>query len=164
MLRLMRIPVWLSVFLAVACAGCGGGSGSDAASEGERGDHGCRIRSVDEAAWVGANNRVLETIPVYPGATELATYSIGNPAPDQCLPLENSPPYDSFWTYHTFTLPPGTGAEQVLDFYHEQLAADWKPVVVGPGCEVSYRRGQVLLGVSACNGTLRLALNHTAHQ
>jgi hypothetical protein len=160
----MRISVWLSVSLAVACAGCGGASGSEAASDGERADPGCRIRSVDEAVWVEANTRVLEAIPVYRGATELTAYSIGNPAPDACLPLENSPPYDSFWTYRTYTLPSGTGANQALDFYDHQLMAEWERVSVGPGCEVSYRRGQALLGVTACNGTLMLAVNHAAYR
>jgi hypothetical protein len=136
-------------------------------ADGDGGLANCRIRSVDKSAWIEANNRVLEAIPVYRGATKLTTYSFGEPASYACLPVEHSALYDSFSTYHTYALPPGAAPDEVLDFYDQQLA-DWEPLrlrtAAVPICDVSYRRSQVLLGVTACNGTLTLSVNHAAYR
>jgi hypothetical protein len=103
------------------------------------------------------------------GASERAgsvEYSFGDPASDACFPAENSAPYDAFWTYETYAVPPGVSDNEVLDFYDERLVG-WVPVTIRtaetPTCDVSYRRGRALLGVMACKGTLRLAVNHAAY-
>jgi hypothetical protein len=112
------------------------------------------------------NEQVLSTVPVFEGAAKLTEYSFGDPASDACFPGENSAPYDAFWTYELYALPPGVSDNEVLDFYDERLV-DWVPVTIRTAevrtCDVSYRRGRALLGVMACNGTLRLGVNHAAY-
>jgi hypothetical protein len=66
---------------------------------------GCRLVSVDEGEYVAGNRAILDTLPVYPGATRMRTYSDAWSANDRCFPGENSGPYDSYKTSEVFTLP-----------------------------------------------------------
>jgi hypothetical protein len=116
--------------------------------------------SVDEDEWVRVNEAILATIPVYPRAEPLSTMSFGEPG-GGILPHENGPPYRAFWTHHTFTLPEGAETEDVRSFYEQRLTG-WQRGG-HDGCGVGYRRGVGALWVDACNGYMRLAVNHRAY-
>jgi hypothetical protein len=126
----------------------------------------CRLRSVDEAAYVRANEAVLQSIPVYPGARRVNTFSTGQPASDACLPQENSPPYEGFTTTHLYEFASGTETEKVIAFYDRKLVPAWSPGTARtadyPTCEVSYNQGDVHLAVLACRASLELRLDHDA--
>ena len=66
---------------------------------------GCRVVSVDEGEYVAGNREILDTLPVYPGATRIRTSSEGWSTNDRCFPEENRGPYDSYKTSETFSLP-----------------------------------------------------------
>ena len=116
--------------------------------------------SVDEDEWVRANEAILATIPVHPRAKRLSTMSFGEPG-GGLLPHENGPPYRAFWTHHNFTLPEGVETGDVRSFYERRLTG-WQRGG-HDGCGVAYRRGVAALWVDACNGDMRLVVNHRAY-
>jgi hypothetical protein len=59
--------------LVLALNACGGGLG-------------CRLRSVEKAAYVARNDAVLRTVPVYPGSKLLSDESPGMHASNSCGP------------------------------------------------------------------------------
>jgi len=79
-------------------------------------DHvlGVRVASVDKAAYVEANEAVLRTIPVYRGLPLLSNYSIGITATDAFL-AENGPPYDRYYTWHNYKMPPSASPNASCD-------------------------------------------------
>jgi len=81
----------------------------------------CRLTSVDEAAYVAQNERVLRAVPVVPGARLLRDNSVGQPAPDGCTPHENGPPYSSFMTFRVYTLPGSANRTVIAGWYAKAL-------------------------------------------
>lgn len=129
----------------------------------------CRIRSVNEKEYVAANRAILDRLPVYPSAKRMTTYSIPQTATDSCLPTENGPPYDAYWTYDTYTLPPKgrpivsapwkvpdkygntrvpARVPSVLVYYDRKLRErGWKRQVWSGCCEMGFKRGAAFLDV-----------------
>ncbi len=81
----------------------------------------CRLTSVDEAAYVAQNERVLRTVPVAPGARLIRDNSIGQPAADGCTPHENGPPYSSFMTFRLYSLSVSPNRTATAGWYAKVL-------------------------------------------
>jgi hypothetical protein len=124
---------------------------------------GCRLASVDEDEYVAGNRAVLDSLPVFPGATRRNTLSIGIPATDDCAGVlsENGPPYDKYMTDDRYTLPKqGRGTvvspwgesdvPSVLVWYDRNLQRDgWRLSHWSGCCQVYFKRDGVLIGVRA---------------
>jgi hypothetical protein len=108
------------------------------------------VCGVRKAPYVAANQAVLRTIPVYPRARWVNSYSIGIPA--RCLPVENRPPYDHYYSYRAYRLPRGTACGQVGRYYRRTLAARGWRWLGGYPWDASYVRGHALVHVSCGNG------------
>lgn len=123
----------------------------------------CRLKSIDEAEYVAGNRAILDSLPVFPGATRTRTLSIGIPAEDKCNPIsENGPPYDRYMTDDLYTLPVvGRNAvvsswgerdvPSVLVWYDRNLRTDgWRVSNWSGCCEVVFKREPgVLISVRA---------------
>ena len=81
----------------------------------------CRLTSVDEAAYVARNERVLRAVPVAPGAKLIRDNSVGQPAADRCTPHENGPPYSSFMTFRVYSLPVSANRTAITGLYAKAL-------------------------------------------
>jgi hypothetical protein len=114
MRRVFAGIVVLVALSAVAVVGCSAGL--------VPGTEGCVWRSVDEREYVRANEAVLRSIPLHPRLrrAHANTWNHGIPAPNKCLPFENSPPYEAFITTHVFVRPAG------------ELPIGFDPGVLGP--------------------------------
>ena len=128
--------------------------------------HSCRLFSVDKATYVAENERIYRTIPLYPRSTRLASYSIGQPAHDACIPLsENGPPYESFTTWHAYRVGGSARARRagaIIHWYKQRLAGlGWQleGYTLG-GTDGSFERGRQRLYVSADRGGYELAVSH----
>ena len=145
--------VVLVALSAVAVVGCSAGL--------VPGTEGCVWRSVDERAYVRANEAVLRSIPLHPRLrrAHATTWNHGIPASNKCLPFENSPPYSAFITTHVFVRPPG---ELPIGFDASVLGPEW---VRGDGAtlEQTYRRGTALLVVTNTDEGVLLAVDHRAY-
>jgi len=128
---------------------------------------GCRVRSVDEAKYVALNDAVLETIPVYPGARLVNSFSKGQTAGDSCLPTENGPPYGSFtsdWVYSTDATP-----GRIIRYYRRALAGEWElrgyaaPAPGEPPRDSTFRRGDALFAVDVSEGLINIKIDHAAY-
>lgn len=115
---------------------------------------------VGEEAWTKKNELVLVTLPLYPGSVESRVpYTTGERDPDITTRTENGGPYRGYWTTHTYTLPPGTRPDLVLEYYAENIG-DWSIVSRTTECEARYRRGRAMLDLKACDGSLVLSVNY----
>jgi len=133
---------------------------------------GCRLKSVDEADYVAGNRAILDTLPVFPGATRRHTLSIGLPATDDCSGVlsENGPPYDRYMTDDHYTLPSDgrntvvsawgeSDVPSVLVWYDRNLQKDgWRISHWSGCCSVWFKRTDfdpesVLIGVRAALNT-----------
>lgn len=132
---------------------------------------GCRVTSVDEEEYVAGNRAILDTLPVYPGATRRHTASSGWFASDACLAFENSGPVDRYMTSDIYTLPPrGRGmvsapwkvpdrfgntrvparVPSALVYYDSELRErGWRRSHWSGCCEVYYKQDAALLAVRA---------------
>jgi hypothetical protein len=143
-------------------AGCGGNGGGKAAG-------GCRLRSVDKAAYVARNEAILRTIPVYPGSKLIEIYSAGQPAPNACLPFENGPPYDEFVTYHRYLKPNTIPRGEIVRFYRKALAPKWQlrgytvtePL---PPFDSTFRHGYAGLSVSEGDTGWTINVNYDVYR
>lgn len=84
--------------------------------------------SVDEQAYVAHNEAVIRSVPQYPGAVLVNSYSIGVPRPGGLN--ENGPPYSAFDTWHIYQVSPPVPVQAVIRHF-ENL----------PGWAVSARVG-----------------------
>jgi hypothetical protein len=131
----------------------------------------CRLRSVDEQAYVARNRAILDELPVFPRSELDSSSSNAWIASDACFGFnENGPPYDAFETTDRYTLPEaGTGVvaaswygidefgnrtgpaqvPAVLGFYDRELAKLGWSVSHWSGPEVWFTNGEALLGVAA---------------
>lgn len=121
------------------------------------GTSGCRLRSVDEKAYVAANEAVLRTIPLprYLRDAYSTTWTHAQSAGDSCLPLENGPPYSAFVTTHVYVGPH-------LGFDNRILRGRWISVG-GDGSSSTYRRGRARLTVTATSGDVLISIDHHAY-
>jgi hypothetical protein len=153
MRRIFIGTVGLLTLAALAIAGCTAGV--------VPGTEGCVWRSVDERAYVRANEAVLRSIPLHPRlrAAYSATWNHGVPAQNPCLPFyENSPPYSAFVTTHVFVRPAG---ELPIGFDVSVLGPEWSPEsVLSP--DQTYRRGTARLSVTNHDEGVRLSVDHRA--
>jgi hypothetical protein len=93
-----------------------------------------RLASVDREPYVRANTRILDSLPVFPGARELARGSTGYQIENGDLGIfEKTIGYDTGIDY---ALPRGTRRAAIIRFYLEHMRA-WQPG------EVNYRDGIV---------------------
>lgn len=121
---------------------------------------GCRVRSVDKHDYVAQNEAVLRTVPLYPGAKEMTSYSIGVSDPNGNPLHENGPPYKGFITTHVYKLPKSATQTAVLSFYHQRLKLPW--LWYGPGqnpgypppVEAGFKRGEADLYLRAVQGNV----------
>lgn len=66
-------------------------------------------------------------------------------------------------TITAYRLPSDATPTKVIDFYDRALIGEWEQVIVrgmSINCEVSYRRGEAILGVKACNEHVILQIDH----
>ena len=139
-----------AMFLLVA--GCGGNDVG-----------GCRLRSVDKAAYVAKNEAILRTIPVYPGSKLIESYSAGQPAPNACLPRENSPPYDKFVTIHRYLKPNKMPRGKIVRFYRKALTPKWQLrgyTLAEPPWDSTFRHGYASLYVSESDTGWDIRVDH----
>jgi hypothetical protein len=113
------------------------------------GTSGCVLRSVDKSDYVAQNDAVFSTIRLhrYLRTASMTTYSIAVPARNACLPLENSPPYEAYITWHVFVPRKG---QAVLGFDPRMLGSRWVSQLGGP-TEETFRRGPASLFVHHTN-------------
>jgi hypothetical protein len=122
------------VGLVLALNACGGGIG-------------CRLRSVDKAAYVARNEALLRSVPVYPGSKLLSDESPGMHASNSCQPNEDGPPYASYWTTRRYSVPSDTPKGAIIRYYRRVLAASWRltaysvPAPGKPAIDSTFRRG-----------------------
>jgi hypothetical protein len=125
------------------------------------GTESCVWRSVDERAYVRANEAVLRSIPLHPRLrrAHATTWNHGIPASNKCLPFENSPPYGAFITTYVFVRPAG---EPPIGFDSRVLGREW---VRGSALthEQTYRRGAARLSVTNDHDGVLLAVDHRAY-
>lgn len=101
---------------------------------------------ADKDDYVRENERILEELPVFPGAVVERLTSNPYDEPEG----SGAPPYEviGYTTNVVYEAPPDATAQQVIDFYAERLAGGWEvrfeeiPIVVGGTGE---RRGTVLI-------------------
>jgi hypothetical protein len=153
MRRVFAGIVILVALCAIAVVGCSAGL--------VPGTEGCVWRSVDERAYIRANEAVLRSIPLHPRLrrAHANTWNHGIPAQNKCFPFyENGPPYSSFITTHVFVRPPGA---LPIGFDATSLGREW---VRGSGLGPSqtYRRGPAQLVVSNTDEGVLLAVDHRA--
>jgi hypothetical protein len=126
--------------LVLALNACGGGVG-------------CRLRSVDKAAYVARNDAVLRTVPVYPGSKLLSDESPGMHAGNSCGLSESGPPYASYWTTRRYSVPSDTPKGAIIRYYRRVLPASWRwtahsvPAPRKPAIDSTFRRGDARLYV-----------------
>jgi hypothetical protein len=125
------------------------------------GTSGCALRSVDKSEYVAQNDAVFSTIrlPRYLRAASMTTYSIATPAKNACLPLENSPPYEAYITWHVFL--PGKGQTK-LGFDRRMLGPKWVSQLGGPTDE-TFRRGRASLYVTHTNEATSFAVDYRGY-
>jgi hypothetical protein len=125
------------------------------------GTSGCVLRSVDKSDYVAQNDAVFSTIrlPRYLRAARTTTYSTGIPAGDACLPLENSPPYEAYITWHVFLPRKG---QPVLGFDRRMLGPKWVSQLGGPTDE-TFRRGTASLYVTHTNEATSFAVDYRGY-
>jgi hypothetical protein len=127
--------------LVLALEACGGGG------------LGCRLRSVDKAAYVAKNDAVLRTVPVYPGSKLLSDESPGMHAGNSCGLSESGPPYASYWTTRRYSVPSDTPKGAIMGYYRRVLAASWRwtahsvPDPGQPLIDSTFQRGDARLYV-----------------
>jgi len=134
---------------------------------------GCRLTSVDEAAFVAGNRAILDQLPVYPGSTLRDSSSYPWLADDACFGFlygENSGLIERYKTEDAYTLP-GEGrpivsapwrvpdkfgnhrvpaqVPAVLVWYDGELRRSGWQRYSWSGWEVSYRKGVAFVVVSA---------------
>jgi hypothetical protein len=119
---------------------------------------GCSVWSVNKHDYVAQNEAVFRTVPLYPDAREMTSYSIGVSDPNGNPLHENGPPYKGFTTTHVYTLPKSATPKAVLSFYHQRLEPSWlwygpeqDPVDPTAG-EAGFKRGGALLYLSVGQG------------
>ena len=124
----------------------------------------CRLFSVDEDAWVAANQELLDELPAYRTSTLMYESSNGSAfARDRCLGFENSGPYDSYATFRRYDMPAGSKFAGVAAFYGEYLRGEgWSPYLRVGSLEVSYTRGDECLALRSAQGEMffELVANH----
>jgi hypothetical protein len=121
----------------------------------------CRLFSVNKSAYVAKNERVFRTIPVPPRAQRVNSYSIGQTASDSCIGGENGPPYESYTTWHVYSLPRGVRGVSIVRFYERRLPSGWRLTTTDlGGGEATFRRGAALFSVSAGGGELMLSVDY----
>lgn len=122
---------------------------------------GCAARSVDEGKYVAHNETVLRSVPQYPGAVLVNSYSIGIPKPGGLN--ENGPPYSAFDTWRVYRLPPTTPVQAVIKHF-ENLPGWGVSVVVGsPPDEVTLRKGMALLYVTASTSGYEMSIDYDGY-
>jgi hypothetical protein len=129
---------------------------------------GCRFRSVDKAQYVAENEALLRGVPVYPGSKLIDTSSAGQPAPNSCLPRENSPPYDHFVTERRYWSPSGTPRGTIILFYRKALVPKWQLrawSATEPPWDSTFRRGPAMLYVAEEGETVwSIGVDHDVYQ
>ena len=113
--------------------------------------------------WFGwghkaANNDLLESLPVPPGAEQIRVDS--NPYESDELPI--TPP-EGWGTRATYSAPPDATREEIVDFYNLRLSPAWKScietdLIVGVSGEeriemgnAQFSRGKAFVGVDTKN-------------
>jgi hypothetical protein len=126
------------------------------------GSDGCVWRSVDERAYVGANEGVLRSLALPPRLrrAHAATWTHAVSSPNSCLPFyENGPPYSAFITTHVFVRSAG---EPPLGFHAPALGRQWVRQWAATK-ELAYRKGPARLGVTIDDDSVLLSVDHRAY-
>lgn len=127
----------------------------------------CRLRSVDKASWVARNNALLRRIPVVPGSFFVNGYSIGQSAPDKCLPFENGPPYSAYQTWRVYRTPKPKALGTVVRYYLRRLRPAWQLrgySGFSPVSDATFRRGAAMLYVVQTQSGWMMSVNHAAYR
>lgn len=116
--------------------------------------------TISEESWKSHNERVLASLPVYPGSVEAhAPVTTGERDPNVTARNADGGPYRGYWTTHTYTLPSGAGPDLVLEYYAQNVG-NWSIVNRTTECETRYRRGRAMLDLKTCDGSLVLSVNY----
>ena len=123
------------------------------------GTDGCTWRSVDKEAYVAKNEAVFSTIriPSYLREAQENVYSVGVPAMDACLPLENSPPYEAYVTHHVFIQPIG---EYPRGYDRRLLGPEWVSLSGGLTRGETFRRESASLYISTTDEATAFSVDH----
>jgi len=122
---------------------------------------GCAARSVDEGDYVSHNEAVIRSVPQYPGAVLVNSYSIGIPKPGGLN--ENGPPYGAFDTWHVYRLPPAIPVPAVIR--HFESLSGWGVAMRGgnPIDEVTLRKGSASLYVMASKSGYEVSVDYDGY-
>ena len=103
--------------------------------------------SVDENAYVARNEAVYRTVPEYPGAVLVNSYSIGIPKPGGLN--ENGPPYSAFDTWHVYRLSAPVPLKAVIRHFENLSGWDVTVRVGNPPNQLTLRKGNASIYVVA---------------
>jgi hypothetical protein len=112
---------------------------------------GCAWRDVDKSDYVARNEKVLASVPVFPGAVLVRRYTYDWRRDGDLGPITG---YATDWTYR---VPRDAYRDEVTDFYKRVLPPEWT-FMGGNEVNLSFRRGANLLAVSALAGTRDIIL------
>jgi hypothetical protein len=101
---------------------------------------------VDKSSYVRHNEGVFSTVPLYPGARLVNSYSIGIAKGGPLA--ENGPPYRGYETWRDYRLRSAVSSAKILSFYERRLDA-WR-ITQRTACEASFHHGAARLYVQAC--------------
>ena len=122
---------------------------------------GCGARGVDEGDYVAHNEAVFRSVPQYPGAVLVNSYSIGIPKPGGLN--ENGPPYGAFDTWRAYRLSPPVPVQAVIRHF-ESLPGWGVSVRVGnPTDQVGLRRGMALINVMASDSGYQMSVDYDGY-
>jgi hypothetical protein len=123
---------------------------------------GCASHSVDESAYVRANQQVLRSVPRMPGSQLVGSYTMGDRNGDEESP-DHGGQFTAYVTHYEFSTPHGWDAAHVLRFYDRNLrSAGWTRVMSGSGAGTFLREPATLYIMVTSEGAL-LSVNHDRH-
>jgi hypothetical protein len=122
---------------------------------------GCLNDGVDRDEYTARNLRILDRVPVYPGARVTSAETIEERSSG--IFGDNSGPPIRYTSYRGYVLPTGTPPEAVLAFYDRELKPRWAPVLGAMPCEQTYRHGVAQIYLMACHDRLMLQADHAAY-
>ena len=124
------------------------------------GTDGCVLRSADKDEYVRRNEAVLRGLRLPPALRQahINTWTHAIPATNQCIPVENGPPYSNFITTYVLRRQPQPGRAP-LGFDVRVLGRRWVQRPHGSGSE-SFCNGPASLHVDPSDEGLLLKVDY----
>jgi hypothetical protein len=123
---------------------------------------GCGSEDVDKHDYTTRNKKILDEVPLYPGAT-LETSFATEDRTGNGSPYENGGPITAYWSTRRYGLPGAVTPANVIRFYRRQLRRlHWHDKGSTP-CSHTFGRGREALYLDACfPAGFSLMVNHAA--